>query len=179
MAWLIYWLLSGLKAKKSKRQHNWWIDIGLRVVIFAVIIIILRTPALYNFLVNSHSESFYSNPTINDLGIFIALLGLVFSIWARISLGKNWGMPGTVREKPDLVTTGPYAYVRHPIYTGVIAAMLGTTLVTTIFWSIPFIVFSVYFIYNSKREEKDMLEQFPKEYKEYMKHTKFLIPFIY
>lgn len=178
IAWLIYWLLSATRAKRSKRRYNWHFDIGLRLFIFAIIILFLKVPVLYNLVINAHYKSFYSNPYIISIGFLIAVVGFAFSIWARISLGKNWGMPRTLKEKPELVTAGPYKYVRHPIYTGVITAMAGTVLVATPFWIFPIIVFSAYFIYSAKKEEKDMLEQFPKEYREYKKNTKFLIPYI-
>lgn len=134
---------------------------------------------LYHFVLGIRSGSFYNNAFIGVIGLFIAILGFALSIWARVYLGKNWGMPMATKEKPELVTTGPYKYVRHPIYTGMIIAMLGTTLTTTIFWLIPFIFLSAYFVYSSKVEEKTMIRQFPKEYPAYKKRTKALIPFLY
>lgn len=179
IVWLIYWQLSAMKAKQSIRRHNWLIDGGIRILIIVIILIFLHVPVLYHFVLNINSKSFYENPYVGSIGIIIALVGFALSIWARVSLGTNWGMPRTLREKPELVTSGPYAFIRHPIYTGMIIAMLGTTIVTNILWIIAFIILAAYFIYSAKREEKDMLEQFSKEYKEYKKRTKFLIPFIY
>jgi len=151
----------------------------LRVVIVLLVFLFLHIPVLYHFILNIHTRSFYKNPFINVFGVIIFLLGFILSMWARICLGKNWGMPMSVKEKPELVTKGPYAYVRHPIYTGMIFAMLGTTLVVTIFWLIPFIILSAYFIYSLKIEEREMLKQFPKDYMAYKRRTKALIPFVY
>ena len=54
--------------------------------------------------------------------------GIGLAIWARIHLGRNWGMPTSQKADPELVTTGPYRFVRHPIYTGLLVALLGTAL---------------------------------------------------
>ncbi len=86
-----------------------------------------------------------------------------------------------MREKadPDLVTAGPYAYVRHPIYSGVLLALLGSTLSANVGWLGILIIATCYFIYSAKKEEKNMLRRFPKEYGEYMKKTKMFVPFIF
>ena len=54
--------------------------------------------------------------------------GLAFAVWARVHLGRNWSGSVTVKEGHELIRTGPYAYVRHPIYTGLITAVLGTAI---------------------------------------------------
>jgi len=105
-------------------------------------------------------------------------LGIAFAIWARVHLGKNWGMPMSLREGHALVTSGPYRLVRHPIYTGAIAAMLGSALVSPI-WSVIFVLFTAYFVYSATREEKMMVQQFGETYRAYQARSKMLIPFIF
>jgi protein-S-isoprenylcysteine O-methyltransferase Ste14 len=97
---------------------------------------------------------------------------------ARIHLGRNWGMPASRKENPELITSGPYAYLRHPIYAGIILAMLGTTIGASVFWAIPFLLFSVYFVYAARREENIMITQFPEQYPAYMRRTRMLLPFV-
>jgi protein-S-isoprenylcysteine O-methyltransferase Ste14 len=87
-------------------------------------------------------------------------------------------MPMSRKENPELVSTGPYALVRHPIYTGILLAMLGSTIGQSIFWLLPFILFGAYFIYSARREEKLLTEQFPEQYPAYMHKTKMLVPFL-
>jgi protein-S-isoprenylcysteine O-methyltransferase Ste14 len=123
-------------------------------------------------------QGYVLNPAIQWLGVVICACGMAFAIWARFHLGRNWGMPMSLKKDAELVTTGPYAYVRHPIYTGMILAMLGTTLVI-IWWAVPLVAFFVYFVYSAKTEEKIMLGEFGARYTEYMKHTKMLIPFVF
>lgn len=179
IVWTIYWWTSALRAKRNVRNTGWYWNIGIRIIIIIIVLIFLHVPILYHFALHTHSKSFYTNPLTGVIGIIIALFGFALSIWARVCLGRNWGMPMATKEKPELITSGPYKFIRHPIYTGMIVAMIGTTIVTTILWLIPLIFVLGYFIYSSKIEEKNMLKQFPKEYKEYMKQTKALIPFIY
>jgi protein-S-isoprenylcysteine O-methyltransferase Ste14 len=77
------------------------------------------------------------------------------------------------------VTTGPYAYVRHPIYTGILLAALGTALTGTVF-GIGVVVFaSIVFLSRIGKEEKIMLELFPNEYPAYQARTKRLVPFVW
>jgi protein-S-isoprenylcysteine O-methyltransferase Ste14 len=111
-------------------------------------------------------------------GSVLCVVGLGFAMWARLTLGRHWGMPMTLRERPELVTAGPYAYVRHPIYTGVAALLLGTTLVYPIgiLWCavmIPYLVFS------ARREERDMERLFPDAYAAYKQRSKMLVPFVF
>ncbi len=83
------------------------------------------------------------------------------------------------KENPELVTAGPYRFVRHPIYTGMLLASFGSAFVAGTIWWIIFIVSGVYFIYSHTKEELLMTKEFPQAYPEYMKRTKALIPFIW
>jgi len=114
------------------------------------------------------------------LGVVLCALGVAVAIWARVCLGDNWGMPMTRRADPHLITSGPYAYVRHPIYTGILLGLTGTMLATSparLFgWPL---VALVYFHIAAMREERDMLKAFPEEYRAYMSKTRRLIPFVW
>jgi protein-S-isoprenylcysteine O-methyltransferase Ste14 len=99
--------------------------------------------------------------------------------WARYYLGKNWGMPMTVKEDPELVTGGPYTFVRHPIYTGILLAVLGSVLASSLLWLVILVFFTYEFIRSVKGEEMLMTKQFPEKYPAYKKRTKMLIPFVY
>jgi protein-S-isoprenylcysteine O-methyltransferase Ste14 len=88
-------------------------------------------------------------------------------------------MPMTQRQNPELVIAGPYAVIRHPIYTGILLAILGSVVGVTLFWILPLILCTFYFIYSAKREEKLMLELFPAQYPAYKARTKMLLPLIF
>ena len=82
------------------------------------------------------------------------------------------------KERPELVTTGPYAFVRHPIYAGIILALLGAAIAESIFWLVPFFLAGAYFIYSARSEEKIMAQEFPDAYPAYQRRTKMLVPFL-
>jgi len=66
------------------------------------------------------------------IGALLFACGIALAVWARLHLGRNWGMLMTQRAEPELVTSGPYSFVRHPIYSGLLTAMLGTALVNNL-----------------------------------------------
>ena len=110
-------------------------------------------------------------------GCVVCVVGVAFAIWARVALGRNWGMPMTRHAQPELVTAGPYAHVRHPIYTGVITMFIGTALVYPLA-ALPTLLMSAYFVFSARREERDMVRRFPDTYPEYKKRSKMLVPFV-
>ena len=99
-------------------------------------------------------------------------------MWARLYIGRNWGMPMSRKDEPELVTTGPYHRIRHPIYTGLILAMFGTALATSVYGLIVAAVISGFFIYSATQEEAYLTEQFQDTYRAYKHSTKMLIPFV-
>ena len=125
------------------------------------------------------SHPVQNDPVLAGVGVALFVLGLSLAIWARLYIGRNWGMPMTRKEEPELVTTGPYRRVRHPIYTGIILAMLGTALATTLFGLIAVAVLAAYFIYSATREESYLAGQFPDTYPAYKRSTKMLVPFVF
>jgi protein-S-isoprenylcysteine O-methyltransferase Ste14 len=82
------------------------------------------------------------------------------------------------RAEPELVTSGPYRFVRHPIYSGLVLAMLGTALVNNLLGLILVAVRVAYFYYSRTVEERKLTATFPQAYPEYKSHTKMLIPFL-
>ena len=88
-------------------------------------------------------------------------------------------MPMTVRAAPALVRSGPYRVVRHPIYSGLLLALIGSAVATGPGWLSAAIGGGAYFVMSMRVEEADMAAWFPDEYPEYVKQTKRLIPFVY
>ncbi len=128
-------------------------------------------------------SSFVMHPQVqsNLLGDILALSGVVFAIWARFALGKNWsGAVVTIKKDHKLVESGPYAYVRHPIYAGFLTAAVGTALTIGTFASFLALVFLfTVFTMRIRREEAMMIAHFPEEYPGYMTRTKALIPYLF
>ena len=163
-------------------MKSFWVwQFGIRLVILALVLYIFRTGhgGVFTYLFsNQLSALLPASLLVSMLGVILCAAGVSFAVWARVHLGMIWGMPMSLREKPELVTSGPYQFVRHPIYSGFLIAMFGTALVDGMIWFLAFIIMGIYFIYSATREEKMMAEQFPDKYPEYKKRTKMLVPFV-
>jgi protein-S-isoprenylcysteine O-methyltransferase Ste14 len=117
-------------------------------------------------------------PATYWIGVALVIAGLAFAIWARVHLGGNWSGTVTIKQGHELIRSGPYAYVRHPIYTGLITALLGTTVASgTVHAAIGLAIIAVAFVRISRSEEDFMRETFPGEYQRYSAEVPALIPF--
>jgi protein-S-isoprenylcysteine O-methyltransferase Ste14 len=163
----VYWLISAARAKQSSQPRRTRPP-GLFIAI--LLLLVLHAFKLGTLAVSS--------PAVQIAGASLFLAGLGLAVWARIFLGRNWGMPMTQKDEPELVTSGPYRYVRHPIYSGILLAMLGTALATSLYWLLAVGVLGIYFIYSATVEEKLMTASFPATYPSYRTRTKMLIPFV-
>lgn len=180
--WLIfavYWLVAAFGTKRTASSGPWWGATYLRIALIIVALQLLRLPFLANLSrsLGEHAP-LVPGPVVGAIGAAVCFLGIAFAIWARVHLGRNWGVPMSLREGHELVTTGPYTLVRHPIYTGILFAMFGSMLAEGVLWLVAFVVFFAYFVYSAKAEETLMSRQFPNEYPEYASRTKMLIPFV-
>ena len=110
-------------------------------------------------------------------GLAVTIAGCAFAVWARLTLGGNWSGQATVKEGHELVTTGPYALARHPIYTGLVTAAVGTSIAVGEVRSILGLVLIVLaFIIKMSQEEHLMMQTFPEGYSRYRQRVKALIP---
>jgi protein-S-isoprenylcysteine O-methyltransferase Ste14 len=174
IAFAVTWIIAAFNTKRYAQRNVR--SIVARVSALLIVFSLLRIHAIRHTLVGVQHA--VRNPVLASIGIVLVALGIGFAIWARIHLGRNWGMPMSLKEDPDLVTSGPYARVRHPIYGGMLVAMFGSMLVS-IMWFVPLVLFGFYFVWSAKTEEKIMLKQFPQSYSNYMQRTKFFIPFVF
>lgn len=92
------------------------------------------------------------------LGIVLFALGLGFAIWAHLHIGRNWGTPMTRKDDPELVCSGPYRLVRHPIYSGILLAGAGTAVALSWQWLVVVLLVGVYFVYSVTVEERYLTE---------------------
>ena len=179
--WVIfwaYWLISATHSKKSAHSNTWWRGAIVRVIILILVLWYFRGPNEVSLFI-VYANPYIHNIVLNIVGLLLWFLGVGFAVWARVYLGKNWGMPMSLKEQPELVTSGPYKYVRHPIYSGFLLALIASYFVSGIFWLLIFIVSGTYFIYSAIVEEKNMAKLFPDVYPEYKKRTKMFIPFVF
>jgi protein-S-isoprenylcysteine O-methyltransferase Ste14 len=165
----IYWLAASVGVKTGRTR--WGQFAGIRVGIILIILLLARLRVLKGHTVTHDA-------VLEGTGLGLFLLGLAVAVWARIYLGGNWGMPMTQKDNPELVTTGPYHLIRHPIYSGILLAMVGTAIAVSVYWLIAAVVIGGYFIYSATVEERYMAERFPDTYPGYKRSTKMLVPFL-
>ena len=169
-AFWIYWLAAAFYMKKGRVP--WSRELRIRALVIVLAILLIRIGAFRGGQINS-------DPWRVGVGMFLFALGLGFAIWARVHIGRNWGTPMSQKEEPELVTTGPYCLVRHPIYSGILLAGLGTAVALSWLWLIAFVLAEAYFAYSATVEERFLTEQFPDAYPAYKHSTKMLVPFVF
>jgi len=170
VAWVIFWvywfaLAIGVKEGRASRRR-----IPLNGLSALSVLVLLRVFRGGSLVVHS--------PVLGAIGAVVFVAGIGLAIWARVHLGRNWGMPMTQKAEPELVTSGPYRFVRHPIYSGLLAALLGTALATNLIGLIIVAVLGGYFYYSATVEERNLIARFPNAYPAYRARTKKLIPFV-
>jgi protein-S-isoprenylcysteine O-methyltransferase Ste14 len=170
LAWIVFWIywLASATTSKESVSGGWRTRLtGVSAVGVFLIAGVLRG-----------GGSAVHSTILAAIGVVLFAGGLGLAIWARLHLGRNWGMPMTQRAEPELITSGPYRFVRHPIYTGLLTAMLGTALVNNLLGLIVVAVLVAYFYYSGTVEERNLAATFPAAYPEYKSRTKMLIPFL-
>jgi protein-S-isoprenylcysteine O-methyltransferase Ste14 len=173
--WVVFWLawlLAALSAKRAARSRMGEF-VGFRVAGFVILYLLIRS----GFFKGHHA--IVSNPVLQGIGMALFLMGLGLAVWARVYLGRNWGTPMSEKVDTELVTTGPYQYIRNPIYSGIILAAIGTAVAVSWYWLVAVVLMGTYFVYSATIEEHTMERLFPNAYPAYRLSTKKLIPFIF
>jgi protein-S-isoprenylcysteine O-methyltransferase Ste14 len=181
-SWLIlvgYWCVSGVAAVRSiGRRWIWWREIVLRLGFFALVLLGLQIEAAAHVVPNAGLYILNKSTLMGISGLVLSATGVGLAIAARACLGLGWVVPVSSKEQRELITTGPYALVRHPMYGGLLLAMLGSAIGQSIFWLLPLIVYGPGFILSARREENLLIEQFSGRYRDYMGRTKMFVPFV-
>ena len=175
-AWALYWLISAFGTKRTARREPFgprliYILIG---VVGAVLIASDRLPwsPPMNLRLWPRAAPGYW------IGLAVLLAGVAFAVWARVHLGRNWSGTVTVKEDHELIRSGPYGYVRHPIYTGLITGLIGTAICSgTLRAAIGVAIISAALYVKSRTEERFMRETFPGQYERYRAEVPALVPF--
>src|SRR6266487_608501 len=168
-AFWLYWLVAAFSMKRGRVP--WSRELGIRAVIVVLVILLVRFGAFQRHASNTHLW-------LAGVGLVLFAVGLGFAIWARVHIGRNWGTPMTQKEEPELVTSGPYCLVRHPIYSGILVAGIGTAVALSWVWLAAVVLGGIYFVYSATVEERYLGEQFPDDYPRYRRSTKMLVPFL-
>jgi protein-S-isoprenylcysteine O-methyltransferase Ste14 len=174
---LLYWQIKAANTKSTQRLEPAASRI-LRVFIFAIAIALLAIPRiplpwLYLPLWPGGLLPFW-------LGAAVTIAGLLFAVWAREHLGRNWSRSVTIKQDHELITTGPYALVRHPIYTGILTGFLGMAIaISQVRGLIVFVLIFLAFWIKFRMEERWMRFEFGEAYATYAHKTAALVPYLF
>ena len=176
LAWLAGWWLAAIGTKKTQWRESAGSMASHRVPLWAAALLMVAPQLLPTWL----RERFIpASATLSAAGLAFVVAGLLITIWARVYLGGNWSGSITVKQGHSLVRTGPYRYVRHPIYTGLLVAVLGTLLVVSEWRTVIAAALAVAaLVVKSRLEEVRMRQTFP-DYDDYRRHTAAIVPLIY
>jgi len=179
VSWVIvlaYWTFEAFFQKKVKKNSNVKSRIFYSLVLLLSYILLLFSSKIYflDYLL-IHVSVF-----VNMLAILLAVGGMIICIYSRKVLGSNWSREVMIKKNHELITTGPYKYIRHPIYSGLLMLFLGTALAIGNLGSLlGFVLLVINFKIKSLNEEEFMLKCFGKKYEAYMKRTKGFMPGVY
>jgi protein-S-isoprenylcysteine O-methyltransferase Ste14 len=175
LVWAAYWWLAAYGAKSTDRRE----PVGSRLL--HVLPLLLAGWLLWAERVPGaflNEPMFPWAPWTFWTGALITAAGLGFAIWARVYLGRNWSGTVTIKQDHELIVSGPYAIVRHPIYTGLLLAMIGTAMARGQWRGLFAVLIAWAALWRKLRvEERWMTERFGQKYEVYRRRVPALLPF--
>lgn len=176
LVWLAGWLLAAGRTKQTARTESFGSRLSYTVPLWVAVWLFLSDRLPW--------------PALNDrfvpvaewpgaVGFALVVLGLAFSAWARVYLGRNWSAAVTLKQDHELVRSGPYRWVRNPIYTGMLIAIAGSALARGRWSAALALALAIgSFWYKARKEERVMHDAFGADYERYKREVKSLIPFV-
>jgi len=174
LAIFIIWAISALIVKDTVGSKS---GPRARLLLWGVLLgwFILFSPGLRQGILGG--SFVLEGPVAAYAGLALTSIGLGFALWARFTIGRNWGALITVQRGHRIVRSGPYAIVRHPIYSGFIVATLGTAIAHgDMAGLVATALVAICWASKARLEESFMIEKFGAEYEDYRRHVKGLIP---
>jgi len=175
LAWVSYWVVAAFGAKTTRWRESLASRLS-HVLPLALGVALIAWPRLHvGWLPRAPLPH---GPVRSGTALVLVAAGLAFTVWARMHLGGNWSGSVTEKEGHELVRSGPYALVRHPIYTGLLVALLGSAVACGELRAVLGLgVVAAAFTRKLRIEERFMRERFPEEYPRYCAQVPALIPF--
>lgn len=171
---ITYWLISAARLKQTKIEED-SSGRALHVLILVLAVDLMFYGNLAFGVLNQRVIPI--DLRILYTGIALTWIGVAFAVWARHSIGQNWSGRVTVKVDHQLIQSGPYAFVRHPIYSGLLLANLGAALFIGRWRCLAaMVIFLAEMSRKASKEESFMLSEFGDRYTEYRRRTGFLIP---
>jgi protein-S-isoprenylcysteine O-methyltransferase Ste14 len=174
IAWAVYWVAMAFATKRTVERGGFF---GYRVVTLLVLVACVAVGRLLHL--STHSPLWRAPLAVGVVSDCIVLAGAVFTVWARIVLGRNWSAEVTFKQDHELIESGPYALARHPIYTGLILMGLGTAIdYGRAFGFAILIALCCGLWWKARQEERIMRRHFPRAYADYRTRVRAIVPFV-
>lgn len=169
-----YWILASFGRNPAQRRENPVARLIHLLFMAATFVLLYSRDPTFGWLNNRFAPA---TPWLVALGLALTATGIAFAIWARWHLGKEWSADVTIRQGHRLIRTGPYARIRHPIYTGILVGMLGTALVIGEFRGLAAVALTLFGFWRKARAEESFLRQeFGADFEEHTRRTGFFLP---
>ena len=170
----LYWLVSALNRKKTKRRETWGQRFLYTLPLVAAAELLVRPEAHYGWL---GARFVPANPPMQWTGVILTAAGVGVAFWARWHLGANWSGVVTLKEGHELIRTGPYRNIRHPIYTGILLAFFGTVVATGEVRGLLAVAIAwLSFYWKARREESFLSQEFGEKFTVHAKQTGMFLP---
>lgn len=177
IAWLIYWLAAARSVKPVRRRESRLLRVLWHLPLVAGAVV-LATPIAKGTWLSAHFVP--GGRSVAAIAVALVALGLGLAVWARRHLADNWSGEVALKHGHELIETGPFRAIRHPIYAGVLLALIGTTLAVGEWRAlIGFCLLLLGFLRRVWLEERWLTEAFGPEYARYRTRSKALIPFLF
>ncbi len=175
-ALLLYWLYGALGTKPVARQQGRWRRIALYWLPLTVAVLLLGPGDWFGH--GWLREAFLPHSTaVESFGLALCIGGALLACWSRHLLGRNWSVSVQIKQEHELIQDGPYRWLRHPIYSGLLLMFIGTCImVGDIRGILAVVIVLLSFWFKLRQEERWLLERFGQPYRDYMARTKALIP---
>lgn len=179
--WRFYWHFTEQKAEKEKPKKNknyafFHKNNAIKLITLATFIPV--SLQLLGLTILPFAEK---HLWLQVLGFFLVAAGWFISVRGRHDLGTNWARSYDyqVKDKQELVTTGIYKYIRHPIYSGIALMFLGSELIVQSYMVYIYLLIYIAAYIQASWEEKLLISHFGEKYSTYMKRSKRFIPFLW
>lgn len=177
IAFIVYWRIKAANTKATQRSESSASGI-LRVLALLIVIALVSVPRIPLHLL--YRQLWPANLSSFCIGAAVTVVGLLFAIWARQHLASNWSSSVTIKQDHELITSGPYALARHPIYTGILTGFLGTAIaLSQVRGFIALVLLFVILWAKLRMEEQWMRSQFGETYATYSQKTAALVPYVF
>jgi protein-S-isoprenylcysteine O-methyltransferase Ste14 len=171
LTWLLFWIWSARGVKRTERSESFWSGLSHRLALMCGMVLIYIGPG---------PRWIPRSEAVNLFAVALTWGGVLFSIWARAILGRNWSSSVTLKQEHELISTGPYSKVRNPIYTGMLLGGFGVVVAIGTAGAVAgYLIAFAALVRKSLIEERMLTTHFGEAYIAYRRRTKLLIPYVF